>query len=147
MIVHAMILLCSLLEDKFDSFDVSTNKWRRSVASSDHDVAVLCKTPEIALTGVLIVLLMLLLFLLLLLLLLLFPMLVKALYILISFIFHVAVGEILNLSRDVLQWVVVDIPVFTGKRSHIAMHAFAADWNDQNPSEGTCTDGRVVHAR
>ena len=24
----------------------------RSVASSDHDVAVLCKTPEIALTGV-----------------------------------------------------------------------------------------------
>ena len=27
MIVHAMILLCSLLEDKFDSFDVSTNKW------------------------------------------------------------------------------------------------------------------------
>ena len=52
MIVHAMILLCSLLEDKFDSFDVSTNKWRRSVASSDHDVAVLCKTPEIALTGV-----------------------------------------------------------------------------------------------
>ena len=84
---------------------------------------------------------MLLLFLLLLLLLLLlFPMLVKALYILISFIFHVAVGEILNLSRDVLQWVVVDIPVFTGKRSHIAMHAFAADWNEQNPSEGTCTD-------
>ena len=36
---------------------------------------------------------------------------------------------------------------FNGKRSHIVMHAFAADWNDQNPSEGTFTDGRVVHAR
>ena len=50
----------------------------------------------------------------LLLLLLLFPMLVKALYILISFIFHVAVGEILNVSRDVLQWVVVYIPISMG---------------------------------
>ena len=60
---------------------------------------------------------------------------------------------------------VVDIPVFTGNRSHNAMRAFAADWNEQHPTAGTRTDSarrqawidldpgtnqsdeRVVHAR
>ena len=90
----------------------------------------------------LIVLLMLLLFLLLLLLLL-FPMLAKALYILISFIFHVAVGEILNLSRDVLQWVVVDIPVF---QAHATILSRKQAWIDLVLGTNH-SDGRVVHAR